>query len=142
MLVRVEVECVRVERSQPQGEGMMLTPDDRTCVMLKGDRGMRTINIEIGPTEAFAIASALDGQEFQRPMTLDLLAHVLAGLRADLREAVITEQREGVYLAELNFIAADGLPIAVSARPSDAIALALCVNAPILVNESLLADAA
>lgn len=146
MLVPVEVECVRVERSKrpkpERDERMTLTPEDRTYVTLKDDGEMRAIDIEIGPTEAFAITSALEGHQWARPMTHDLLGQVMTALRSTLRQVLTTEHREGVYFAEKELTDRDGSLVTVSARPSDAIALALRLNAPILVNESLLADAA
>jgi bifunctional DNase/RNase len=76
-------------------------------------------------------------------MTHDLLGEVIAALGATLRQVVITEYREdGVYIAELELTNQDGDALRVSARPSDAMALALRRNAPILVNEALFADAA
>lgn len=110
--------------------------------MLKDPREMRALDVEIGQTEAFAIAMALDGRHEQRPMTHDLLGQVIAALGANLRQVLITDHREAVYFAEVNLTGPDGSPVTVSARPSDAIALALRLNAPILVSESLLADAA
>lgn len=143
-MVPVEVECVRVRRDQPpeREARMTLTPEDRTYVMLKDAGEMRALDIEIGQTEAFAIASSIDGQQGQRPMTHDLLGYVIAALRANLRQVLITEHREGVYLAEMELTDSNGSPVTVSARPSDAIALALRLNAPILVSELLLIDAA
>jgi bifunctional DNase/RNase len=143
-MLPVEVECLRVEHQGPsQGEeGTILMPDDRTYVMLKDTVGKRALNIQIGQSEAFAIASALEGQRWQRPMTHDLLGGVIAALGATLQRVLITELREGVYFAEIELTDRDGSLVTVSARPSDAIAIALRFNAPILVSESLFVDAA
>jgi bifunctional DNase/RNase len=75
-------------------------------------------------------------------MTHDLLGQVMIVLQATLRRVLITERREDVYVAEVELSDRDGSVVRVSARPSDAIALALRLNAPILVSETLLADAA
>ena len=76
-------------------------------------------------------------------MTHDLLGEVIAALGATLRQAVIAECREDdVYIAEIEVTKQDGSDIRISARPSDAVALALRLDAPILVNEALFADAA
>jgi bifunctional DNase/RNase len=102
----------------------------------------RVLDIQVGHFEAFAIASGLEGQQWERPMTHDLLGHVMAALGATLRQVLITDHRHDVYFAEMELIDRGGSPVTVSARPSDAIALALRLNAPILVSNTLLADAA
>jgi bifunctional DNase/RNase len=144
-MVPVEVEGVRLDRAEPTEatEPVFLTPDDRTYVMLRSPEGSRALDIQIGSAEAFAISSMLEGKRWDRPMTHDLLGEVIAALGATLRQVVITEYREdGVYIAELELTNQDGDALRVSARPSDAMALALGLNAPILVNEALFADAA
>jgi bifunctional DNase/RNase len=144
-MVPVEVEGVRLDRAEPTEatEPVFLTPDDRTYVMLRSPEGSRALDIQIGSAEAFAISSMLEGKRWDRPTTHDLLGEVIAALGATLRQVVITEYREdGVYIAELELTNQDGDALRVSARPSDAMALALRLNAPILVNEALFADAA
>ena len=143
-MLPVEVECVRVGHQAPsQGEeGTILMPDDRTYVRLKDTVGKRALDIQIGQSEAFAIASALEGQQWQRPMTHDLLGGVIAALGGTLQRMLITEHRESVYFAVIELTDRDGSLVALSARPSDAIAIALLLNAPILVSESLFVNAA
>lgn len=144
-MVPVEVEGVRLERAEPTEptEPVFLTPEDRTYVMLKTVEGSHALDIQIGPAEAFAISDALEGKRWDRPMTHDLLGEVIAALGATLRQVVITEYREDdVYIAEIEVTNQDGNAIRISARPSDAVALALRLDAPILVNEALFADAA
>jgi bifunctional DNase/RNase len=76
-------------------------------------------------------------------MTHGLLGEVIAALGATLRQVVITEYREDdVYIAEIEVTNQDGNAIRISARPSDAVALALRLDAPILANEALFADVA
>jgi bifunctional DNase/RNase len=75
-------------------------------------------------------------------MTHELVGQLIAALGAILRRVLITEYREGVYFAEMELIDAHSSPVTVSARPSDAIAVALRLNVPILVSETLLIDAA
>jgi bifunctional DNase/RNase len=144
-MVPVEVEGVRLERAEPTEptEPVVLTPEDRTYVMLRSPERSRALDIQIGPAEAFAISYALEGKRWDRPMTHDLLGEVIAALGATLRQVFITEYREDdVYIAEIEVTNQDGNAIRISARPSDAVALALRLDAPILVNEALFADAA
>jgi bifunctional DNase/RNase len=144
-MVPVEVEGVRLERAEPTEptEPVTLTPQDRAYVMLRSPDRSRALGIQIGSAEAFAISSALEGNRWDRPMTHDLLAEVIAALGATLRQVVITEHREDdVYIAEIEVTNQDGNAIRISARPSDAVALAMRLDAPILVNEALFADAA
>lgn len=144
-MVPVEVKGVRLERAEPTEptEPVFLTPQDRTSVMLRSLERSRALDIQIGSAEALAISSALEGTRWDRPMTHDLLGEVIAALGATLRQVVITQYREdGVYIAEIEVTNQDGNAIHISARPSDAVALALRLDAPILVNEALFADAA
>jgi uncharacterized protein len=144
-MVPVEVKGVRLERAEPTEptEPVVLTPEDRTYVMLRSPEPSRALDIQIGPAEAFAISDALEGKRWHRPMTHDLLGEVIAALGATLRQVVITEHREDdVYIAEIDVTNQDGNAIRISARPSDAVTLALRLDAPILVNETLFADAA
>jgi uncharacterized protein len=144
-MVPVEVKGVRLERAQPTEptEPVLLTPHDRTYVMLRSPEGSRALDIQIGSAEAFGISAALEGNRWDRPMTHDLLGEVIATLGATLRQVVITEYREDdVYIAEIEVTNQDGNAIRILARPSDAVALALRLDAPILVNEALFADAA
>ena len=144
-MVPVEVKGVRLERAETTEPTapVLLTPQDRTYVMLRSLERSRALDIQIGSAEAFAISSALEGKRWDRPMTHDLLGEAIAALGATLRQVVITEYREDdVYIAEIEVTNQDGNAIRVSARPSDAVALALRLDAPILVNEALFADAA
>lgn len=139
-MVRVEVKGLRAELAEKGRR--YLTPEDRTFVMLKDAEGERTLAIEIGSAEASAIGSALERKRWDRPMTHELLWEVTAALGASLRQVTVSEYRGGVYFAQMELTDRDGVPVVVSARPSDAVALALRVEAPIYVNEALFADAA
>jgi uncharacterized protein len=144
-MVPVEVKGVRLERAEPTEptEPVFPTPQDKTYVMLRGPKRSRALDIQIGSAEALAISSALEGSRWDRPMTHDLLGEVIAALGATLRQVVITGYREDdVYIAEIEVTNQDGDAVRISARPSDAVALALRLDAPILVNEALFADAA
>lgn len=106
-------------------------------VILKEKDGERVLPIWIGPAEAQAIARELAGQRFQRPLTHDLLANIVEGLKARVTRVVIAELRDNTFYAQL-LIDRDGETVVVDARPSDSIAVALRCGADIFVNEKLL----
>jgi bifunctional DNase/RNase len=106
-------------------------------VLLRDETGERYLPIWIGAPEADAIARAGSGSRPQRPMTHELIGKVYAALGAHLERIVITDLRDGVYYAELVFDA----DVRVSARPSDAIALALGADASIHAEDSVLDQA-
>lgn len=110
-------------------------------VVLREVGGERTLSIWIGSAEAGAIAIELQGGTPQRPLTHDLLKHVLAGLGGELRRVNITALREDTYFAELLVVRGEQT-FQVDARPSDSIALALRCNAPIFTAEELLSRTA
>ncbi len=112
-------------------------PSQQPIVLLKEVEGDRYLPIWIGAVEATAIAFAQQGVVTARPMTHDLMRDLLTAFDRPLRTVTITELREGVFHAELGF---DG-GVAVSARPSDAIALALRTGAVIRGEEAVLAEA-
>lgn len=106
-------------------------------VVLQEKNGQRVLPIWIGPAEASAIAMQLTGVKFARPLTHDLLRQVILGLGAALRRVVITRVQDNTYYAALE-IRRDDHVIQIDARPSDSIALALRLGAPIYTNEDLL----
>ena len=112
-------------------------PSQQPIVLLKEVDGDRYLPIWIGAVEATAIAFAQQGVVTARPMTHDLMRDLLEAFERPLRTVVITELREGVFHAELGF---DG-GHKVSARPSDAIALALRTGAVIQGAEAVLSEA-
>ncbi|HEX2904382.1 MAG TPA: bifunctional nuclease family protein [Jatrophihabitans sp.] len=120
----LEVVGVRVE-----------LPANQPVVLLKETTGGRYLPIWIGAVEASAIAFEQQGVQTPRPLTHDLLRDVIAALGAELTHVSITEIKDDVFYAELVF----GNGATVSARPSDAIALALRTGTPILGEESVLA---
>jgi bifunctional DNase/RNase len=114
---------------------------DRTTntpvVVLQEDAGERTLPIWIGPSEANAIALELQGVKPERPLTHDLMKLLVSGLGGELRRVVIVGLRENTYLAALLIMRGEEA-FEVDARPSDGIALALRMHAPIFGNEDLL----
>jgi bifunctional DNase/RNase len=115
-------------------------PTNTPIVLLREAGGTRHLPIFIGAGEATAIAFALEGVEPQRPMTHDLLKTVVESLAASVDHVLITELRDGVYFADL-VLRRDEQEIRVSARPSDAIALAARTASPIFVLPSVLEEA-
>ena len=109
-------------------------PSNQPIVLLKEATGDRYLPIWIGAVEATAIAFAQQGIVPARPLTHDLLKDVLEAVGAELDSVLITDLRDGVYYADLRF--QDGTT--VSARPSDAIALAIRASTVIYAEESVL----
>lgn len=103
--------------------------------------GGRSFPIVIGLNEAQAIERGLKGIVIKRPQTHDLLANVITALNATLESICINDLAEHTFFAQLNIRTADGKLVQVDSRPSDAIALGIGKNVPILVEEHVL-DAA
>jgi bifunctional DNase/RNase len=112
-------------------------PSNQPIVLLKEVSGERYLPIWIGAVEATAIAFAQQGVKPPRPLTHDLFKDVIEALGFNLRAVNITDLRDGVFYADLVF--AEGPT--VSARPSDAIALALRTGTSIYAEETVLAEA-
>ena len=104
------------------------------------DAPHRVLPIFIGGTEAIAIAAALTGQVPPRPLTHDVMATLVERLDAHLDRAEVTEMRDGSFLAELA-VRSPGGEHRLDSRPSDAIALALRLHAPLFVSDAVLDEA-
>jgi bifunctional DNase/RNase len=100
----------------------------------------RTIPIFIGGTEAASIGLALAGETPDRPLTHDLMADLVELFQARLDRVDVTELRDGAFLAEMT-VSGPGGDQRLDTRPSDAIALALRLDAPLYVSDELLAEA-
>jgi bifunctional DNase/RNase len=109
-------------------------PSNQPIVLLREVEGERYLPIWIGAVEATAIAFAQQGVVPARPLTHDLLRDVVSSLGHTLSEVRITELTDGVFFAVLAFEGG----VEVSARPSDAIALALRTGTPIYGAETVL----
>jgi bifunctional DNase/RNase len=110
-------------------------------LVLKDDGDGRILPIWIGQYEANAIALQLEGIRVPRPMTHDLLGHVLESLGATVREVRIRDMRGHTFFADLVLLV-QGREVSLDARPSDAVALAVRTGADILVESSLYQRAA
>lgn len=108
-------------------------------VILREKDGHRFLPIWIGPAEANAIAMKLQDQQAPRPMTHDLLTQVVKGLGGTLRRVFIKSVKENTYYAEM-VIDRDDHVFQVDARPSDSIAVALRLEAPIFTDDQLLSS--
>ncbi len=100
----------------------------------------RMLSIYIGGAEATAIAFAVDGIEPPRPGTHDLFVSTLTALSVEIEKVVVTALRDRTFYAELHLRSAAGSQV-LSARPSDAVALAARVDAPIFAEEAVLDEA-
>ena len=112
-------------------------PSSQPIVLLRERDGDRYLPIWIGAVEATAIAFAQQGMVSLRPLTHDLFKDVLTALDHTLQEVRIVALRDGVFYADLIF---DG-NVEVSARSSDAIALALRTGTRIVGSEEVLEEA-
>ncbi len=117
-------------------------PSNYPIVLLRENDGQRYLPIFIGQPEATAIEYALRGLETPRPMTHDLFKVVLDEMGARLQQVVITDLHDGTFFAELE-LRRDGTTTRVSARPSDALALAARYDepVPIFAEEAVLDEA-
>ena len=126
-MVPLELLGVRVE--MPANTPMLL--------LRESDGRHRLLPIYIGSPEASAIHYALEGVEPPRPLTHDLFLNVLAELGTSVTRVVITELRDRTYFAELHLATPTGERI-ISARPSDAIALAVRCGADLFASNDLI----
>ncbi|NNF62729.1 MAG: bifunctional nuclease family protein [Acidimicrobiia bacterium] len=115
-------------------------PTNTPILLLKEVDGTRFLPIWIGANEATAIALALEGIQPQRPMTHDLMKTLSEALGGTIDRVVVTELRDGTFYADL-VIARDGEEVHVSARPSDAIALAARSDAKLFAAQEVIDEA-
>ncbi len=107
-------------------------------VILREKTGTRLLPIWIGQAEAESIAMEMNQIKRERPLTHDLCKSIIVGLGASLRRVQITRVQKSTYFAELLLQQVDGATRIVDARPSDSIAIALRLSAPIFADETLL----
>jgi bifunctional DNase/RNase len=118
-------------------DGLALDMSTNSPVIILAPLNMnKVLPIWIGHSEAWAIAMELSGIGSKRPMTHDLLKAVITALSAQVEKVEITELREQTFYARL-LLRSDGRIFSIDARPSDSIALALKVGAPIFAEETL-----
>jgi bifunctional DNase/RNase len=113
---------------------------DQQSLHLKEKDGERQFPIVIGMFEAWAIDRRVRDRKTPRPMTHDLMASLIQLLGATLERVVISDLKNNTFYAKLHLSrGAEGGPIQVDARPSDAIALAVHLDAPIYVEDEVIA---
>jgi bifunctional DNase/RNase len=106
-------------------------------VVLKDVNGNTVLPIWVGIFEANAIALEIEKVSTPRPMTHDLLKTVLLGLEAGVKKVVVSDLRDDTFYA-LIWLERDGELISIDSRPSDALALALRLDCPIYVDDTVL----
>jgi len=125
-MIPLELVGVRVE-----------LPANQPIVLLREPDSGRYLPIWIGGAEAMSISGHLEGEVPPRPLTHQLLVDTVRALGADLEAVHLTDLREGTFYAELHLLQGEA-EVVISARPSDAIAVAIRFGAvPILVDDEL-----
>ena len=118
--------------------GLMMDPvNNMPIVILKDVNGNTVLPIWVGVYEANAIALEIEKVSTPRPMTHDLIRNLLIGLNTGLRKVVVSELKDDTFYAVI-WLDRDGELISVDSRPSDALALALRLDCPIYVEETVL----
>jgi bifunctional DNase/RNase len=118
--------------------GLMIDPvSQMPIIILKNSDGSSVLPIWVGIFEANAIAMQLEEIVSPRPMTHDLLKNVILGLRAEVQRVVITDLKDNTFFAKIHLLR-NGEALAIDARPSDAMALALRTASPIFVETQVL----
>ena len=118
--------------------GLMMDPvTNMPIVILKDVNGATVLPIWVGVYEANAIALEIEKVATPRPMTHDLIKSLLLGLETCVRKVVVNELKDDTFYAVI-WLDRDGDMISVDSRPSDALAIALRLDCPIYVEESVL----
>jgi hypothetical protein len=121
--------------------GLMMDPVTSMPIVILKDVGSNNVlPIWVGIYEANAIALEIEKVSTPRPMTHDLIKTLLLGMDAGIRKVVVNELREDTFFA-LIWVERNGELISVDSRPSDALALALRLDCPIYVDDSVLKSA-
>jgi hypothetical protein len=119
-------------------KGLMVDPITNMPIIILRDRdGQRVLPIWVGVFEANAIALQIENIQTPRPMTHDLLRNVIQDLQAAVEKIVVCDLKDNTFYARIH-LQTPGGPVAIDARPSDAIALALRTRAPILVDATVI----
>src|ERR671925_6196 len=122
-------------------KGLMVDPITNTPIVILRDKdGQKVLPIWVGIFEANAIALQIENISTPRPMTHDLLRNVIHDLNATVQKVVVCDLQDNTFYA-LIYLSMNGDTLAIDARPSDAIALALRTRAPIFVEESVIDNA-
>ena len=128
-MIEVKIDSIRVSLMS-----------QHRVVVLKDTDSDRYLPIWIGPFEADAITLQLQGVQVARPLTHDLLKSLIDEMGAKISHIVVTELKNDTFFANI-IMDIDGKSIEIDSRPSDAIALAVRVNVPLFVAESVMEEA-
>jgi len=124
--------------------GIAVDPGAQPLILLKpltdDEGGGRMLPIWIGPQEATSIFVAIEGAETPRPLSHDLMKALIEAMDARVERVDVTRIEAGTFYAEITLRTARGSRV-IDSRPSDAIALAARVDAPIWVADDVLEDA-
>ena len=123
--IKVEVNSIRLEEKSETPVLLLLDPNSN-----------KVLPIWIGTIEAVSIAYAQEGILHERPQTHDLLLNIVEALDASIKEINISDIKDNTYFAEIVLTTHNG-EVALSSRPSDAIAIALRSNINVTVNENV-----
>src|SRR5258708_13626667 len=119
-------------------KGLMVDPiTNMPIIILRDQEGQRVLPIWVGIFEANAIALQIENIPTAGPMTDDLLRNVIEDLKASVQKVVVCDLQENTFYA-LIYLSRNGDTMAIDARPSDAIALALRTRAPIFVEDAVI----
>ena len=113
------------------------TMTNAPVVLLKERNGLRVLPIWIGMNEASVIALELSGMLYKRPLTHDLIKSILNGFNGVLQKVVVSSLKDNTFYAKFYILASEKAIIEIDARPSDSIAMALKMKAPIYISHEL-----
>lgn len=125
-MIEVKVEAILVDNTT-----------NSPVALLREAGGDRVLPIFVGPLEAAAIAYALEGTRFSRPLTLDLMRLLVQGLGGRVARVIVTKLEQDTFFAEV-VVEAGAKVITFDARPSDSIGLALRCGAPLYVDDAVM----
>jgi len=121
--------------------GLVLDPvTNAPILILRDSNGNMCLPVWIGVAEATSIASAMRDVEMQRPMTHDLMIEMLEQLGGRISRVVISRLEENTFYADIELVVGESVRV-VDSRPSDAVGLAVRVDAPIYVARSVMKQA-
>jgi bifunctional DNase/RNase len=124
-------------RTEVQVSGLAVDGANTPVVLLQEMNGDRVLPIWIGYAEANAIAMVLQGKKAERPLTHDLMKSIVSALHVKVTRVLISDLKENTFYAKI-FLESDGSIFSIDARPSDSIALALRIKAPIFVIDKVM----
>src|SRR3990167_1643996 len=114
-----------------------LFPLPQYVVVLEDVDKTRLVPIWIGMNEGNAIALELQGERFPRPLTHDLIVNLLGSLNAAVEKVVVSDLKDNSYYAVIH-VKSNGKTLAIDARPSDSLAIAVRIHCPIFIDEKVL----